>query len=103
MATRRVAVIGAGVVGACIAYYLSGERVDVVLVDAGEPGQLTTSASFAWVNASAKTGDPTYFDLNCAGLKEYERLLADVADSGWWNPTGHLRWDYQDEDALEQS
>ena len=96
----RVAVIGAGVVGACIAYYLAQEGADVILLDAGPPGQLTTSASFAWVNASAKAGDSAYFDLNFAGLREYDRLVADFEGATWWNPTGHLRWDFDDDRHL---
>jgi glycine/D-amino acid oxidase-like deaminating enzyme len=99
----RVAVIGAGVVGACIAYYLAQEGADVMLLDAGPPGQLTTSASFAWVNASAKADHAAYFDLSFAGLREYDRLVADFAGATWWNPTGHLRWDYGDDQELTAS
>ena len=66
-----VAVIGGGVVGACAAYYLARERVNVLIVDAGAPGELTTSASLAWVNASAKATDEAYFALNFAGCREY--------------------------------
>jgi glycine/D-amino acid oxidase-like deaminating enzyme len=96
----RVAVIGAGVVGACIGYYLTREGADVLLVDGGLPGELTTSRSFAWVNASTKIGHPAYFDLNFAGMREYECLVAEFADATWWNPVGHVRWDYRDEQQL---
>ncbi|MHB8694094.1 MAG: NAD(P)/FAD-dependent oxidoreductase [Solirubrobacteraceae bacterium] len=99
----RVAVIGAGVVGACCAYYLARAGIDVLIVEADRPGQLTTGASFAWVNASAKADHPAYFDLNFAGLQEYERLAADLAPAPWWNPTGHLRWDYRDEEELTRA
>jgi glycine/D-amino acid oxidase-like deaminating enzyme len=71
-----------------------------MLVDAGRPGELTTSASFAWVNASSKAGNPAYFALNFSGLKEYERLVAELGSATWWNPTGHVRWDYRDEREL---
>lgn len=97
---RRVAVIGAGVVGACVAYYLVREGANVVLVDAGEPGKLTTNASFAWVNASSKADHPAYFALNAAGLTEYEVLLRECADTTWWHAGGHVRWDYSDQHAL---
>jgi glycine/D-amino acid oxidase-like deaminating enzyme len=102
----RVAVIGSGVVGACVAYHLAREGVNVLLVDAGRPGELTTSASLAWVNASAKTAHRAYFELNFAGCREYERLVGELPAASWWNPTGHLRWDYRDDrelvDAVEQ-
>jgi glycine/D-amino acid oxidase-like deaminating enzyme len=103
MCVRRVAVIGAGVVGACIAHYLAKEGADVMLLDAGRPGQLTTGASFAWVNASSKADHPAYFELNFAGLREYNRLAAEFASATWWNPTGHLRWDYDDDRQLTAS
>jgi glycine/D-amino acid oxidase-like deaminating enzyme len=102
----RVAVIGGGVVGACVAYYLAREGVRVLMVDAERPGELTTGASLAWVNASAKAGHEAYFALNFAGCREYERLVDELSGASWWNPTGHLRWDYRDErelvDAVEQ-
>jgi glycine/D-amino acid oxidase-like deaminating enzyme len=102
----RVAVIGGGVVGACVAYYLAREGVNVLVVDAERPGELTTSASLAWVNASAKTSRPAYFDLNVAGCREYEQLVGELPGASWWNPTGHLRWDYRNDrelvDAVEQ-
>lgn len=96
----RVAVIGSGVVGACVGYYLARDGVNVLMVDAARPGELTTSASLAWVNASAKAGHDAYFALNFAGCKEYERLVDELPDAGWWNPTGHLRWDYRDDREL---
>jgi len=51
-----IGIIGTGALGACIGYYLSREGADVLLIDAGQPGALTTSASLAWVNASSKVG-----------------------------------------------
>jgi glycine/D-amino acid oxidase-like deaminating enzyme len=102
----RVAVIGGGVVGACVGYYLARGGADVLMVDAERPGELTTSASLAWVNASAKAAHQAYFALNFAGCREYEQLARELPDASWWNPTGHLRWDYRDDrelvDAVEQ-
>jgi glycine/D-amino acid oxidase-like deaminating enzyme len=96
----RVAVIGTGVVGACVGYYLAREGVNVLMVDAERPGELTTSASLAWVNASAKADHQAYFDLNFAGCREYELLVRELPGASWWNPTGHLRWDYRDGNEL---
>jgi glycine/D-amino acid oxidase-like deaminating enzyme len=102
----RVAVIGGGVVGACVGYYLAREGVNVLMVDAERPGELTTSASLAWVNASAKAAHPAYFALNFAGCREYERLVGELSGASWWHPSGHLRWDYRDDrelvDTVEQ-
>lgn len=96
----RVAVIGAGVVGACVAHYLVREGVEVLLVEQGRPGQATTGASFAWVNASAKVNHPKYFELNFAGMDEHMRLVGRLGSAGWWNASGHVRWDYRSEHDL---
>jgi glycine/D-amino acid oxidase-like deaminating enzyme len=102
----RVAVIGSGVVGACVAYHLARMGSNVLVVDAGRPGELTSSASLAWVNASAKTAHAAYFELNFAGCREYERLAGELPSASWWHPTGHLRWDHRDDrdvvDAVEE-
>jgi len=93
-------VIGVGVIGACVGYYLIRAGAEVLLVDAGGPGALTTSATFAWVNASSRVGHPEYFDLGAAGLAEYQHLSAELGGGPWWHPTGHLRWDYADDREL---
>ena len=49
-----VAVIGAGIIGACIAARLAEKNAPVLLLDTGEPGHGTTNASYAWVNANRK-------------------------------------------------
>ena len=64
----RVAVVGAGIVGASVAYHLSKGRAEVVLIDGAEPGSGTTSTSFAWVNANNKL-PRDYFELNLAGMR----------------------------------
>jgi glycine/D-amino acid oxidase-like deaminating enzyme len=96
----RVAVVGAGAIGAGVGYYLAREGADVLLVDAGQPGALTTGASLAWVNASSKAVHSAYFELNFAGLREHERLAAELVDAPWWNQTGNVRWDFRDEREL---
>ncbi|MGH3085962.1 MAG: NAD(P)/FAD-dependent oxidoreductase [Rubrobacteraceae bacterium] len=85
----RVAVIGAGIIGASVAYSLLSKRgAEVVLLDASEPASGTTSASFAWVNANNKT-PREYFDLNFAGMEEHVRLR-DVLGGDWLHSTGNL-------------
>lgn len=46
----RVVVIGAGSVGAHVAYRLQEQGAQVVLLDAREPGSGTSSASIAWLS-----------------------------------------------------
>ncbi len=84
----RVAVVGAGIVGASVAYHLSEGGAEVVLIDGAEPGSGTTSTSFAWVNANNKL-PRDYFELNLAGMREHQRLHDEIG-GGWLHPTGNL-------------
>ncbi|MYW66918.1 FAD-dependent oxidoreductase [Streptomyces sp. SID8379] len=90
--TERVAVVGAGVVGACVAWNLSRQGAEVVLIDAGRPGEGVTNWSFSWANASNKTVTRAYFDLNVAGMEAHRELAGTVGPDAWWYPSGHLRW-----------
>lgn len=87
----RVAVIGAGIVGASVAFRLARGGARVWLIDGGRPGGGTTSASFAWVNANQKL-PRDYFDLNHAGLEEHLRLREELGGAPWLYPTGNLVW-----------
>uniref|UniRef100_UPI003F684881 NAD(P)/FAD-dependent oxidoreductase n=1 Tax=Streptomyces polyasparticus TaxID=2767826 RepID=UPI003F684881 len=90
--SERVAVIGAGVLGAGVGWNLARHGVEVVFVDAGRPGEGVTNWSFSWVNASNKTVRRSYFDLNVAGMAAYRELAETVGPASWWHPSGHLRW-----------
>jgi len=87
----RVVVIGAGIVGSCLAYRLAERGAEVVLVDAGHPAGGLSAHSFAWLNAVASAG-PQYFALTLEGLAAHRRLAADLGEPGWLVPTGNLQW-----------
>ena len=62
----NIAVIGAGIVGASIAFHLARRGAKVTLIDAGEPGkkskvQPATAVSFAWMNARDKKWNAQVF------------------------------------------
>jgi glycine/D-amino acid oxidase-like deaminating enzyme len=88
----KVAVIGAGVIGAAVGWHLSRRGVDVLFLDRGEPGAGVTDWTFSWVNASNKTQTRDYFELSVAGMSAHYRLAAEIGADGWWHPNGHLRW-----------
>ncbi|WP_232667415.1 NAD(P)/FAD-dependent oxidoreductase [Pseudonocardia sp. TRM90224] len=92
MSAGRVAVIGVGVLGACVGWNLARLGADVILIDAGGPGEGVTNWSFSWVNASNKTERRSYFDLNVAGIDAHRELAGAIGPDPWWFPTGHLRW-----------
>ena len=59
----HVVVVGAGMIGASIAFHCALRGAQVTIVDGGLPGQGTTRVSFAWLNAYGKTPFH-YHDLN---------------------------------------
>jgi glycine/D-amino acid oxidase-like deaminating enzyme len=91
MADRGIVVVGAGIVGASLAYHLTGHGRPVTLIDAGLPGSGATRASFAWI------GRPVSSDLPSAALRylaldDYRRLEAELPGlSIRWS--GSLSWD----------
>ncbi len=88
---RQVLVVGAGIVGASIAWHLVRAGVRVTIVEAGEPGGLATRNSWAWINASWGNPEP-YFRLRVRAMAEWRRLEAELLGIrvDW---TGGLIWD----------
>ena len=87
---RTVAVIGAGIMGAAIAWRLARRGVHVTLLDKGQPGHGASSHSFAWINAGAK--EPmAYHNLNRRSLDMWTRFAQAIGDEGDPASVG-LRW-----------
>ena len=91
-----VIVIGAGIVGASIAYNLSKRGCDVLILDKSGPAAQASGNSFAWINASWYDQPDSYFALRTASLNEYHRLSAELDFPIHWG--GSLEW-YHTEDA----
>ncbi|MGQ0568235.1 MAG: NAD(P)/FAD-dependent oxidoreductase [Armatimonadota bacterium] len=87
----RVAVIGAGVVGASVAYRLAQAGVRVTILEAGDVGCGTSNASFAWTNANNKP-PRSYHELNVAGMQAHTGLRDEFGDIPWWHGGGNLEW-----------
>ena len=100
--TKRlnVSVIGAGVVGAAIAYFLAKRGVAVTVFDKGRPGAGATGHSFAWINATAKH-PVSYHDFNRRSVGLWDRFAKELdVDVGLrWG--GQMEWASTDEGAVE--
>src|SRR5918998_3908515 len=98
----RVAVIGAGVVGASVAFRLAESgAIRVWVFDKARPASGTSSASFAWTNANEKTPHD-YFELNYTGLREHFWLRNELAgEAPWLHLGGNVEW-AEDEKAREK-
>ncbi|TPN36544.1 FAD-binding oxidoreductase [Mesorhizobium sp. B2-3-3] len=90
-AAKQVIVIGAGIIGASIAWHLtkSGARVTVIADSAA--GGVATPNSFAWINASWGNPEP-YFRLRTRAMAEWTRLAQDLPGLPL-NWCGGLCWD----------
>lgn len=74
----KVVVIGAGIIGASIAYRLSQRAsVEVTVLEAGEAGQGCSGHSFAWTNAFSKR-PRHYHDFNRRSADMWHRFVTDL-------------------------
>ena len=88
--SHRVVVVGAGILGASIAWRLSSRGCDVTIIDRAQPGSGASSHSFAWINAGSK--EPLhYHNLNRRSLEMWDSFAAAIADDGDSASVG-LRW-----------
>lgn len=92
IARRRVAVIGAGVVGLSIARSLARAGVDVTVFEKDHLGAGTSSRTYGWVNSNGKQ-PASYHRLNCAGMAEHVALQTSAPDQAHWlDRTGTCEW-----------
>lgn len=88
---KQVIVIGAGIIGASIAWHLTKAGARVTVVSESGAGGVATPNSFAWINAS--WGNPeTYFRLRIRAMAEWQRLANELPGLplAW---CGGLCWD----------
>jgi glycine/D-amino acid oxidase-like deaminating enzyme len=88
---KRVIIVGAGLIGASLAWHLSRTGAAVTVIEAADAGGLATRASWAWINAS--WGNPlSYFRLRVHSMEEWRRLDREVPGLAV-NWCGGLIWD----------
>ncbi|BAV49729.1 glycine/D-amino acid oxidase, deaminating [Mesorhizobium loti] len=90
-AAKQVIVIGAGIIGASIAWHLTRAGARVTVVSESGAGGVATPNSFAWINAS--WGNPEiYFRLRIRAMAEWKRLANELPGLplAW---CGGLCWD----------
>jgi glycine/D-amino acid oxidase-like deaminating enzyme len=84
----QVVVVGAGIVGASVAYHLARRGAAVMVVEKARPASGATGSSFAWIGDN---GSGPAAALHHGALREYRRLEAELAGVRvrW---TGSLSW-----------
>jgi glycine/D-amino acid oxidase-like deaminating enzyme len=78
MDANRIVIVGAGIIGASIAFHLVKRGAKVVIVEAVRPGAGATEKSFGWINATFSKRPRAYFDLNQLGLAGWRRLETEL-------------------------
>jgi glycine/D-amino acid oxidase-like deaminating enzyme len=87
----RLIVIGAGVMGASVAWRAAQAGAEVTVLEAGRIGGGTSGCSFAWTNSNDKT-PRAYHDLNVAGMKAHAALAEELGGTPWWHGGGSVEW-----------
>jgi glycine/D-amino acid oxidase-like deaminating enzyme len=95
---ERVVVVGAGIIGAAIAWHLARGGAPVTVVEKGQPGGVATPHSWAWINASWGHPEP-YVRLRMRAMEDWHRMHGVVPglEVDW---CGALVWDLDEEADL---
>ena len=99
--TKKVVIVGAGIIGAALGYHLSQRKdITVTLLERDVPGAGASGHSFAWANAFGK--DPrAYHTLNRRSLDMWYRLAHHLdADIGI-HYGGEMRWENDPQRATQ--
>jgi glycine/D-amino acid oxidase-like deaminating enzyme len=99
----KMIVIGAGVMGAAVAYRLAQAGASVTVLEAARVGGGTSSISFAWTNSHRKP-PRAYHDLNVGGMKALAALRDEFEATPWLHGGGSLEWEPEaDRSAQERN
>jgi glycine/D-amino acid oxidase-like deaminating enzyme len=96
----QIVIIGAGVLGASLAYRLAEAGQQVTLLERAGVAQGTTGSTFAWINSNQKVPED-YYALNLAGVRAHRELRDELGDAPWLNEGGNLYWFTEGENANE--
>jgi glycine/D-amino acid oxidase-like deaminating enzyme len=99
MDANRIVVVGAGIIGASIAYHLVKRGAKVVIAEAVRPGAGATEKSFGWLNATFSKSPRSYFDLNQLGLAGWRRLETELGSELKVQWGGSVAWAAADKTA----
>src|SRR5579864_41594 len=91
-AKDRVVIVGAGIMGASIAYHLAKRGAQVTILEKQRPGCGATEKSFAWINATFSKQPRSYYDLNLFGIAGWRRLTVELAGDLHIQWGGSVEW-----------
>ena len=77
---QSVLIIGAGIVGASLAFQLGRQGAKVTVLEAGQPANAASGRSFGWINASFYA-NPAHHRLRAESIASHHRLHALLPDA----------------------
>ena len=80
MKSYDVAIIGGGILGITLEFFLSRLGQRVIVLEQGSLATQTTANSLAWVNSSSKAAQGHYHQLNARGLSGYNQLSQEFGE-----------------------
>src|SRR5262245_17124601 len=95
----RALVIGAGIIGASIAYHLARKGIEVQILDAKRPGTGTSAATFAYLNVVRHAGD--YAAMRLDAIRYWDQLAAEIGGTDALHRDGSLFYTNTEADAAE--
>lgn len=99
----HILIIGAGLLGAGLAYHLTRHGAKVTLLEAGmQPAAQASGRSFGWINANYAL-NAAHHHLRVAGMAAHHRLEARLGPeraAGLWHWPGCIWW--EEEEGLEE-
>lgn len=91
---QKVNIVGAGIIGASLAFHLSRQGAEVTVFEAAQPAHAASGRSFGWINASFYA-TPAHHHLRVAGMAAHHRLAALLPTAAphwpgtlWWEGQG---------------
>lgn len=97
---KHVGIVGAGIIGACIARELAQAGCKVSVFEAHEPASGASSRSMGWINASFVTR-VDYYEMRIAAIQAYRRLDEEFNGALETQWTGSLNWEALEGDLDE--
>ena len=98
---KKIVIVGAGIIGASLGYYLSQRNdITVTLLERDTPGAGASGHSFAWANAFGK--DPReYHTLNRRSLDMWYRMAHQLEADIGIHYGGEMRWESDPQRAAQ--
>jgi glycine/D-amino acid oxidase-like deaminating enzyme len=92
-------VVGAGIIGASVAYHLARQGVSVQVLEARRPGAGTSSATFGYLNVVRSSG--AYAALRLRAIKYWDQLAGEIGATDVLHRDGSIFYTSTAADAAE--